>query len=122
MSSGAQPIASHAVAHPGAAPAQPASAPKELLGSNPVNAIPGVQAAQAAVSGVGSLVAWIGTPHNVVRVLYVVGGIAAMLIGIRMLADTGGPVGAAAGAVKSGTDHVARAGKSAATATVAALA
>jgi hypothetical protein len=57
-----------------------------------------------AFSGLVNTVQWLTNPHNVQRIVFVVGGVAAMIAGLRMLADVGGPVGAVGGAVKQGTD------------------
>ena len=82
----------------------------------PLAAIKGAAGAAEALSrGVvtlaafaGASAAWLGNSHNWTRVVEVVGGGAAVLIALRMLADTGvgGPVGAVARGSSKAT-HVA---------------
>lgn len=101
-------------------------------GQHVVNGVAGnvVHAAAAPVQAAMApalFLAKISDPHFALRVVYVVGGVAAILLGLRMLAGEGGAAGAVGDAVKSGTDHAAAAAKTARTtakdaATAAALA
>lgn len=76
-----------------------------LAGGNPLGVVKDTgQALVTAVELAGKTAAWIGNPHNWLRVVEVIGGAAGVLIALRMLASSGvgGPVGAlAAGAVKA---------------------
>ena len=66
---------------------------------NVLGGLDGIAGALGSLAGaVGKTAAWLGNPHNAARILEVIGGGAAVLIAVRMLADSGvdGPVGAAA--------------------------
>lgn len=67
---------------------------------------PAIDAVTAPVQAVAGFAAWIADPHNVTRIVYVVGGLVAVVVGLRIVADSGvgGPVGAAARGVKGASD------------------
>jgi hypothetical protein len=99
---------------------QPGSAVSSVVNTvtDPINAVTGAakstaEAASSALGFLGHAAAWTANPHNWLRVVEVIGGTAAVLLGLKMLADSGvgGPVGAVASAgahVAHSATHVAK--------------
>lgn len=88
-----------------AAPTSPADVVGGVVSSVLTGGLTSSVPGAGILTGPLGMLAWWSNPHNVQRAVFVVGGVAAMIAGLRMLADVGGPVGAVGSAVKHGTDQ-----------------